>query len=95
MTNKAAVPTNTELSHLACQCVLVHVGPAYFLKECTKKNHESAVNKSLQYLAFQVTNIGDRFKGRVSGVLHATYTPINQGVEMINCKTVLIVCTSF
>ena len=95
MTNKAVVPTNTELSQLACQCVLVHVDPAYFLKEYIQKNHESAVNKSPQYLAFQVTNIGDRFKGRVSGVLHTTYTPINQGAEMISCKTVLIVCTSF
>ena len=65
-----------------------------FLKN-VQQNHESAVNKSQQYLAFQVTNIGDRSKGRVSGVLHATYTLIKQGVEMINCKTVLIVCTSF
>lgn len=67
---------------------------AIFLKN-VQQNHESAVNKSPQYLAFQVTNIGDRFKGMVSAVLQATYTPIKQGVEMINCTTVLIVCTSF
>ena len=49
-----------------CQYMLVQ---PIFLKN-VQQNHESAVNKSQQYLAFQVTNIGDRSKGRVSGVLH-------------------------